>query len=107
MAPDTFDSVLIYNAFHEMTEFAPMLKGLLAALKPGGRLVIIERIDDSMRAESRAAQTAKHQISDDITASELEAAGFRIARKDAAFRPFTVPNGAGAWSLIVATKPAP
>jgi predicted methyltransferase len=107
LAPSAFDSVLIYNAYHEMTEFAPMLKAILAALKPDGRLVIIERMDDSMRAESRATQTAKHQISDDITASELQAAGFLIARKDAAFRPFTVPNGAGAWWLIVATKPAP
>jgi FkbM family methyltransferase len=109
LAPNTFDSALIYNAYHEMTEFAPMLKGILAALKPGGRLVIIERLDDSMRAESRATQTAKHQISEDITASELEAAGFRIVRKDAAFRPFisSTGTGAGAWWLIVATKPAP
>jgi hypothetical protein len=58
-----------------------------------------------MRKENRAAQTAKHQISDAVTAQELEAAGFLITRKDSQFRPLTDPMGSGAWWLIIATKP--
>lgn len=88
-----------------MTEYGAMLRGILSALKAGGRLVIIEPIHDSMRAQSRAEQTAKHEISDDVTAQELEAAGFRIARKDPRFRPFTDPAGPGGWWLIVAINP--
>lgn len=103
---DTFDAALIYNSYHEMTEYGVMLTRVLSALKPGGRLVIIEPIHDSMRSESRTAQTAKHEISDELTAQELEAAGFQIGRKDAGFRPFTDPRGSGAWWLIVARKPA-
>ena len=52
-----------------------------AGLRIGGRLVIVEPIHDAMCAQSRAEQTAKHEISDDLTAEELRAAGFRSARK--------------------------
>ena len=30
---DTFDAARIYNAYHEMTEYGPMLKGILSALR--------------------------------------------------------------------------
>ena len=102
---DTFDAVLIYNAYHEMTEYGAMLKGILSGLRAGGRLVIVERIDDSLRTQGRAEQTAKHQLSDDLAAQELETAGFTIIRKDPTFRPFTVSTGNGTWWLIVAGKP--
>jgi ubiquinone/menaquinone biosynthesis C-methylase UbiE len=102
-----FDAALIYNSYHEMTEYGPMLQGILSGLRPGGRLVIIEPIHDSMRAQSRAEQVRKHEVSDDLTAQELETAGFTIIRKDATFRPFTDPVGSGAWWLIVAARPIP
>lgn len=106
LAADTYDAALIYNTYHEMTDYGPMLKSILASLRPGGRLVIIEPIRDTMRSESRAEQTAEHEISDDLTAQELEAAGFRVTRKDLKFRPFTDPLGTGGWWLIVAVKPS-
>jgi ubiquinone/menaquinone biosynthesis C-methylase UbiE len=106
LAAETYDAAFIYNAYHEMTEYEPMLKEILSSLKPGGRLVISELMRDAMKTESRATQTAKHQISADLTSQELEAAGFLIARKDATFRSFTDSMGPGAWWLIVATKPA-
>ena len=105
LGSDTYDAALIYNSYHEMTEHAAMLRGILTGLKPGGRLVIIEPIHDSLRAADRAAQTAKHEISDEITAAELRAVGFQIERQDPTFRPFTDPAGPGGWWLIVAVKP--
>ena len=105
LAAEAYDAAFIYNAYHEMTDYQPMLKGILSALKPGGRLVISELLREEMRNESRAAQTAKHQISDELTAQELQAAGFQIVRKDAAFRSFSDWIGPGVWWLIVATKP--
>jgi len=107
LTADTFDAALIYNSYHEMTEYEPMLRGILAGLKPGGRLVIVEPIHDNMRERSRAEQTKQHEISDDLAAQELVAAGFKIARQDATFRPFSDPLGTGAWWLIVGVKPKP
>lgn len=86
--------------------FYSVLRGILIGLKPGGRLVIVEPIHDVRRSADRATQTAKHEISDQITAEELQAAGFEIERRAAAFRPFSDPEGTGGWWLIVATKPA-
>jgi predicted methyltransferase len=107
LAPNTFDAALIYNSYHEMTEYAGVLRGILAGLKPGGRLVIIEPVHDFRRDTSRAEQTAKHEISDELTAEELTTAGFQIGRRDPKFRPFSDPEGAGGWWLIVAMKPTP
>ncbi|MGH9199729.1 MAG: class I SAM-dependent methyltransferase, partial [Vicinamibacterales bacterium] len=67
LTADTYDAALIYNSYHEMSDYGPMLNGILSGLKPGGRLVIIELIHDAMRLESRSDQTAKHEISDDLT----------------------------------------
>jgi ubiquinone/menaquinone biosynthesis C-methylase UbiE len=106
LSDNTYDAALIYNAYHEMTEFNAMLKGIFSGLRPGGRLVIIEPIHDDMRTSSRSEQTAKHEISDDFAAKELEAAGFSIARQDPEFRPFAGSRGPGGWWLIVALKPA-
>lgn len=102
---DSCDAALIFNSYHEMTAYESMLRGIFAGLRSGGRLVIVEPIHDFRRRADRAAQTAKHEISDEITAKELEAAGFLIERRDPAFRPFTDPEGTGGWWLIVATKP--
>src|SRR6185436_16810587 len=50
-----FDAILISNAYHEMAAYTSMLKHIRAALKPGGRLVVIESISDGTGA-SREAQ---------------------------------------------------
>jgi SAM-dependent methyltransferase len=105
LAPNTFDAALIYNSYHEITEHTGVLRGILAGLKSGGRLVIIEPVHDSRRNASRAEQTAKHEISDELTAQELGTAGFHIGRRDPTFRPFSDPDGTGGWWLIVAIKP--
>lgn len=45
----SFDAVLISNAFHEMTEHAAMLAHVRQALKPTGRLVVIESYVEGRR----------------------------------------------------------
>jgi len=56
------DAILIVNAYHEMTEYAAMLARMRAALKPGGRLVIVEPISERRRDRPRAEQTRNHEI---------------------------------------------
>ncbi len=83
--PDgSLDAVLVVNAYHEMTEYEAMLAGMLRALKPGGRLVMLERgtTDSSL---SRDRQMAEHEMSIDLVARELGAAGFDILERDEHF----------------------
>lgn len=78
------DAVLVVNAYHEMTEYEAMLSGMFQALKPGGRLVILERgsADSSV---SRQRQMAAHEMSIGRVGQELEAAGFGILERDEHF----------------------
>jgi len=74
----TLDAALIVNAYHEMNEHQAMLTKIKAALKPDGRLVILEPIAPSRRDGSRAEQTKTHEIGVDYVQKEAREAGFRV-----------------------------
>ena len=75
---DSLDGVLIVNAYHEMDQFASMLDHLRRALKPGGRLVLVEPLDPRLRGKSRAKQTNDHSLDAGFADRELRAAGFDV-----------------------------
>jgi ubiquinone/menaquinone biosynthesis C-methylase UbiE len=62
LPPKTFDAALILNAYHEFDEPLAMLASIKAAMKPGGRLGILERDDDTLRQEARAAYASTGKI---------------------------------------------
>jgi ubiquinone/menaquinone biosynthesis C-methylase UbiE/rhodanese-related sulfurtransferase len=95
------DAILIVNAYHEMTEYPAMLARMKEALKPGGRLVIVEPVAESRRDQPRATQTRNHEISAEYVKKELQAAGFsQVSFQD----PFTArPNGHGQEWMLVST----
>lgn len=74
----TLDAALIVNAYHEMDQHQDMLSALRLALKPDGRLVIVEPISDSRRSSSRAEQTKSHEIAPEFVLADARRAGFRI-----------------------------
>jgi ubiquinone/menaquinone biosynthesis C-methylase UbiE len=76
----SLDAVLVVNAYHEMTEYEAMLAGMLDALKPGGRLVMLDHIP-SDPSESRGQQTADHDIGIDIVEREIQEAGFEMLER--------------------------
>lgn len=71
------DGILIVNAYHEMDEYEAMLGGIRRALRPDGRLVIIDTPPRDSTV-SRRRQTSRHDIAIAIVVRELEAAGFRV-----------------------------
>jgi predicted methyltransferase len=113
--PDaTLDGILIVNAYHEFAEYRAMLGHMQRALKPGGRLVLIEpipRADDA----TRAAQAKRHAIAIDLAEGDLKEAGFEIVQRDVAFvsRPGHMTDGGRAagngnatdWLLIARRAP--
>jgi predicted methyltransferase len=102
----TFDAVLIYNAYHEMTTPEPILKSIFMALKPGGRLVMSEPLHDAVRSATRAEQLKDHEIGPNFVQQDLEAAGFAIVEQRPDFLAFTSPGHKGGFWLMVARKPA-
>lgn len=109
------DGALVVNAYHEFFEHAAMLRHVLAALKPGGRLVIVEPIP-RVADTTREAQTRRHAIAITFVEDDLKQAGFEILTRDTGFvtRPEHQTDAdrasAGAikpteW-LLVARRPA-
>ena len=74
----SLDAVVIVNAYHEMVDHQAMLERLRAALKPGGRLVIVEPIAEKRLLDARERQTNVHEIAARFAEQEARDAGFRI-----------------------------
>jgi len=77
LPPRTFDAVTISNAFHEFAEPAAMLRHVREALKPAGKLVVIEANSVRMQGKTRAEQANEHEIAPETLRRGIEAAGFR------------------------------
>lgn len=72
------DAVLIAFAYHHFVEPSAMLAHIRAALRPEGRLVVIEAISDKNRDLPRDRQIEDHELSPEVLSGELTAAGFEI-----------------------------
>lgn len=101
--PDgTLDAALIVNAYHEMTEYAAMLQHIRRALKPDGRLVIVEPIAASRRTADRAEQTRRHEIAPALVLEDARVAGYRVLGLE---DPFTT-HGTPYWLAVLGRQDA-
>lgn len=94
----TLDAAVIINSYHEMPEHQAMLEAIRKALKPTGRLVIVEPISDQRRASTRDAQVAEHEIAPEHVLRDARAAGFRVAGLE---DPFTNRGSQIEWMLTI------
>ncbi len=77
----SLDVIFIMDAYHEMDEHKAILEHIKHDLKPGGRIVILEKLKDHARDKSRKAQADAHTLSPGYVKAELEEAGFTISRE--------------------------
>lgn len=82
------DAVLVVNAYHEFIEYDAMLKAILRALKPGGRLGIIDAAGDKRR--TRAEHQSNHTVTEKLVMDDAARNGFRFRSRE---RGFTRPDG--------------
>ena len=97
------DAVLIVNAYHEMTSYREILAKLRTALKPDGRLVIVEPISSARRDLTREEQTRNHEIAIEFVKHDAREAGFvEVSMRD----PFTTRATAhdDMWLLVLRSK---
>lgn len=72
LAPDTLDAVLMVDAYHEFSHPVEMLQSIRIALKPGGRIYLLE-----FRAENPQVPIKPlHKMSAKQAIMEFEALGF-------------------------------
>jgi predicted methyltransferase len=99
--PDTINSVLISNAFHEFTAPKAIMEHVLQSLVPGGKVVIVDRWPRDAQGPGSAFQ--EHEISPQEVEADLTQTGFSIdSRRDDFIRGD--PYGEN-WWMIVAHRP--
>ena len=104
--PDnSLDFAFIMDAYHEMDDYEDILAHIKTALKPGGKLVIMEPISDDRRGLPRSSQEARHELDMKYAIADLEKAGYRILRQEDPFIDRTEKKQDMMWLLIAETNP--
>lgn len=83
LPPESVDVVLVVNAYHEMRDYDAMLAGFYRALRPGGRLAIIDGGIEP--GQPRDDYFSRHRVPKEVVREEAERAGFVFAREEPGF----------------------
>ena len=75
---NSIDVVLIIDAYHEMNDYKQILFHVKKALKPDGRILILEKLKRQKNWKSRKEQTQGHTIAPKYVENELKEAGFEV-----------------------------
>ena len=78
LPPASIDMALMVDVYHELSQPQVMLRKILEALKPGGRLVLLEYRKEDPSIPIRP----EHKMSVSEAKMELEAKGFKLMRVD-------------------------
>jgi predicted methyltransferase len=95
------DAVLVVNTYHEMQAYDAMLRSFHQALKPGGRLVIIE--PEAKPGRPRAEYQKEHVIPPELVKEDATRNGFRFVGQHAD----VVTPDQDHWPFLVFEKPRP
>jgi predicted methyltransferase len=94
------DAVLIVNTYHELAAPEKILGHLMRALRPAGRLVIVDRM--ALSGEDAGKNTEIHHVDPAAVESAVRNAGFRMVRRN---DDFIRPAKDESWWLLIADKP--
>jgi SAM-dependent methyltransferase len=95
--------VLVANTYHELSRPGPVLDRLFEALRPGGRLVVVDPGPEAHATEARE-DGAHHHETPAAAEDRIRRAGFEIASRE---DRFIEAGGRERWWLVVARKPSP
>lgn len=97
--PDaTCDGIFMRDAYHHFTDPASINHSIFAALKPGGRVAVVDfkpPAQEASRPEERA-KDGKHGVYPETVTRELQAAGLE---------PVSADQSGWRWFLVVLAKP--
>ena len=101
--PAALDGVLMVIMYHEIANPQAMLEHVRTALKPGGRLVMVDMMPRKTITRPRADQVKNHVIAADLVEREVKEAGFEMVSRDDHF--IDNPDEESTRWMIVFRKP--
>lgn len=96
------DAVLIANTYHELTAPDAVLKILFTSMRPGARLVVVDR-GPRTPGESRADAATHHELTAAAATDEITRHGFQALSTDERFIDRAADDDI--WWLVVFRKP--
>ena len=104
------DAIFMRNVYHHFGDPPAMHASFIRALKPGGRIAIIDfapRTGDTAPPGKRG-EDPSHGVSETVVAQELKSAGFNVVSEHVGSLPERPePDSAKRWFIVVAEKPKP
>ena len=100
------DVLFVVDAYHEMTDYGTMLAHFHRSLKPGGRILILEKLKDHAKNKSRKEQTNAHTLSPKYVKKELKEAGFTITAEYRDIGNWENEVGKKIWVLVAVVPEA-
>lgn len=94
------DAVLVLNTYHELDQASAVLSHLYRALRPGGRIVVVDR---GPRFTLSPPQPGEHEVSPSEGETGLRAAGFEVLGRDDRFVDRL--GDPDVWWMIIARRP--
>jgi SAM-dependent methyltransferase len=95
----TLDAILVADTYHELTAPAAVLEHVFRALRPGGRLVVVDPAPGA--GADDGPETPSHRYERPATAeTELQRVGFAILDRDDRF----IDTSRHRWWMIVASR---
>lgn len=99
--PDaTCDALFMRNVYHHFADPAAINTSIAAALKPGGRLAIVDFSPTGSVAErpEDRAKDGSHGVTAELVTREVQAAGFTQVGSE---------TGSNRWFMVVFARPGP
>ena len=100
---ETLDVVMVMDTYHEMEEYMEILDHIKKALKPGGRLLILEKLKEHKKGKGRDEQADAHTLASKYVKRELVEAGFSVSREVSDFGIWNHESEKRMW-VVVAKK---
>ncbi|HET9130674.1 MAG TPA: methyltransferase domain-containing protein, partial [Terriglobia bacterium] len=94
------DAVLIANTYHELDDPKSILSQICPALRPGGRLVVVDRGPATSENDEGGESADRHEIPALKVANELGSGGFSVMSLDIDF----IDRPGDHWWMITAQK---
>ncbi len=82
LPPGKLDGITLFYVYHELVKYPEMLARFHDALKPEGRLVILDPLARKTATRPREVQAKNHVLMPSLAEAELQIAGFKILSRD-------------------------
>ncbi len=97
---NSLDAVLLVDTYHEIERYQKVLAHIKKALKPSGRLLVLEKLKEAHKHKDRSGQASAHTLSINYVKEELVQAGFSINKEVTHFGTWNYEKEKQMWVLV-------